>query len=136
MSGPPCWPGNTAEFSLRRSNVITELQAPVVVPIWTDEFGLLEMQSANVSLLDATLAKKRFKIGSYAYFEQSGKTSTFRKITNIASNALTFEAASVPAFTAGATVYPCILGMRPKDGAAFVMQRLDETDEMINIEEL
>lgn len=125
-----------AEFTVRRSALIGELASPLVVPIWPDEFTLASMTSTHVANLGETLSKKKFKVGSYAYFVQSGLTSTFRKITIVGSSSLTFEAASVPVFTAGATVYPCILGQRPKDGSAFMLNRVDETDEQIAIEEL
>ncbi len=50
----------TAEFSARRSAAISELQAPLVVPIWTDEFELASMTAANVANLGETLTKKKF----------------------------------------------------------------------------
>lgn len=125
-----------AEFAVRRSAIIAELAAPLVVPIWTDQFELVSMTSANVADLGEALAKKKFKVGSYAYFTQDGLTNTFRKITTITDDTLTFEAATVPVFTAGAIVYPCILGERPKDGAAFTLNRVDESDEVITVEEL
>lgn len=125
-----------AESSLRRSQVIGELKAPVVVPIWTDEFTLDAMTSTHVADLGEALAKKKFKIGSYAYFVQTGKTSTFRKIASISGETITFEAASVPVFTNGATVYPCIKGFRVKNSAAFTGLMIDQTDEAIAIEEL
>lgn len=126
----------TAEFTSRRSAIIGELQAPLVVPIWTDEFELASMTSTHVANLGESLAKKKFKVGSYAYFVQTGKVSTFRKILDVSGTSLTFEAATVPVFTNGATVYPCIVGQRTRDGAAFTANLVSETDEQISIEEL
>ena len=126
----------TTEFSARRSAIIGELQSPVVVPIWTDAFELESMTSTHVANLGESLAKKKFKVGSYAYFVQTGIVSTFRKITAISGTSLTFESATVPVFTSGATIYPCIFGQRPKDGAAFTANLIDQTDEQISIEEL
>lgn len=125
-----------AEFSARRSAVISELSAPLVVPIWTDDFDLVAMTSAHVAQLGESLTKKKFKAGSYAYFVQAGLASTFRKILSVSGDSITFVSATVPAFTEGALVYPCILGYRPKDSAAFVLNKIDETDENLTIEEL
>lgn len=127
---------SVAESSLRRTQIIGELQAPVVVPIWTDEFTLDSMLSTHVADLGESLAKKKFKVGSYAYFVQSGKVSTFRKIASMSGDTITFEAASVPVFTAGASVYPCIRGFRKKNSAMFTAQMIDQTDEAIAVEEL
>ena len=124
------------ESSLRRSQLIGELQAPVVVPIWTDAFILDSMISTHVADLGESLSKKKFKPGSYAYFVQTGNTSTFRKIVSISGETITFEAASVPVFTSGATIYPCIKGYRPKNSAAFTAMMIDQTDEAISVEEL
>ena len=63
----------TAEFTARRSAIIGELQSPLVVPIWTDEFELDSMTSTHVADLGESLTKKKFKVGSYAYFVQTGK---------------------------------------------------------------
>lgn len=125
-----------AESSLRRSQAVGELKAPVVVPVWTDAFTLDAMTSTHVADLGESLTKKRFKVGSYAYFVQTGKTSTFRKITAISGETITFEAATVPVFTNGATVYPCIKGIRQKGSASFTALMIDQTDEAIAIEEL
>lgn len=124
------------ESALRRSQLIGELQAPIVVPIWTDAFTLDSMPSTHVADLGETLTKKKFKPGSYAYFVQTGKVSTFRKIVSVSGETVTFEAASVPVFTNGATVYPCIKGYRPKTSAAFTALMIDQTDEAIAVEEL
>ncbi len=125
-----------SEFSVRRSAIIGELAAPLVCPIWTDEFVLLAMASANVADLGETLTRKKFKVGSYACFMQTGLATTFRKIVSISGTTVTFEAASVPSFTAGATVYPCIVGERAKSGTGFNLNKIDDTDELISVEEL
>lgn len=124
-----------AEFAARRATILGELAAPVVVPIWTDEHELSGM-AGHVATLTASVVKKKFKAGSYAYFVQTGLVSTFRRIVSISGSTVTFAAATVPSFTAGATVYPCILGKRPKDGAGFTLHLVDNSDEAISIEEL
>jgi len=125
-----------AEHGLRRAELLGELKAPLVCPIWPDAFALDSMLSTHVADLGESLAKKRFKVGSYAYFEQAGNVSTFRKIASISGTTITFEAASVPVFTSGATVYPCVVGFRPKNSAAFVSNKIDQSDEAVSVEEL
>ncbi len=124
-----------AEFSVRRSKQIQELRAPVCCPIWTDTFELSSMLSANVADLGATLAPRKFKVNSYAYFVQ-GSNSSFRLITAISSTQLTFAAGSFPTYTAGALVYPCIIGKRVRGKNGFTFNLVNDTDEQITVEEL
>lgn len=124
----------SADFAQRRASLLAELTSPIVVPIWTDEFTLSSMTSAHVANLGVQLAKKKFKVGSFAYFVQGGN-ATFRKILTVGSTSLTFVAESVPTYTAGALVYPCILGLRGQE-SQFTANLVSETDETISVEEL
>lgn len=123
-----------AEFTVRRAAIIGELRAPLVCPIWTD-WHELDSVAGNNFTLTASVTKKKFKVNSYAYIVQ-GDNKAFRKITGIAGAVLTFQSGTFPTFTAGATVYPCIVGFRPKDGNAFTQRLPDSTDEAITVEEL
>lgn len=131
-----------AAFTLRRANSLLELRAPVVIPIWTHPYTLSSMTSVNAAEFLIPLARKKFKVGSYAYFVQAGKVSTFRLITAINSTSLTlhattaFPTGAIPAFTVGAQVYPCILGRRTDDATSFNFNRVNQTDEAIACEEL
>jgi hypothetical protein len=133
---------NLAAFTLRRANTLLELQAPIVIPIWTHPYTLSSMSDANTAALGLALASKKFKVGSYAYFVQTGKVSTFRLITAVNSTSLSLHATTayptgtIPGFTAGALVYPCILGRRTDDASTFTLSRVTQTDEMIAAEEL
>lgn len=131
-----------AQFTLRRANSLLELQAPIVIPIWTHPYALSSMTDANTAEFLISLSRKKFKLGSYAYFVQPGKVSTFRLITAVNSTSLSLHASTayptgaIPAFTVGAQVYPCILGRRTDDTTAFTFNRVIQTDEAIAAEEL
>lgn len=133
---------NFAESSLRRSKAIRELQSPVVVPIWTDFETLDSMTDPDTAELVVALAARKFKAGSYAYFVQDSLVSTFRLITAVNATSLALSdiefipTGSLPEFTAGARVYPCILGMRTENNANFTLSRFDQTTEQISIDEL
>lgn len=125
---------DATEYSKRKAKGLSEQSAPCVVPIWTDPETLVSSTSTSANL-GVTLDKRKFRAGSYAYFTQAGLTATFRKVTGISGTTLTLEAqGGVPAFTAGAKVYPCILGFRQT--VSFAAQKLDETTEGIAVEEI
>lgn len=131
---------SVVEYTVRKSAGLQELGAAVVCPMWPDWISLSSMSSVDVADLAVSLALKKFKAGSYAYFEQSGKVSTFRKIVTVNSTTLTLHATDafpvppIPAFTAGAKVYPCILGERQTVGDS--LQKVNTTDCMIVVLEL
>lgn len=138
LSGLP-----TLDFAQRRAKALKELGRPVVVPIWPAPLTLVSMPNADqASFNPTTLALKKFKVGSWAYFVQTGNVSTFRKITGIGSTFLDLHATDafpvppIPAFTAGALVYPCVLGRRFDNAAAFEAQRLNVSNEEVSVEEL
>jgi hypothetical protein len=133
-----------AEFSRQKANLIEQVGAPIVIPVWTDGLPLSSMptiDSANMGGA-AVLDTEKFKVGSWAYMVQAGKVSTFRKILSMAAGVITFTAldiypvTGVTNFTAGATVYPCILGMHSQDSAALIANKVEESDQVIGIEEL
>lgn len=127
-----------AEFSKRRSSYITELQSPVVVPIWTHNYALSSMSDVNTAQLGISLTNKKFKLGSYAYFvDPTGSLATcFRVITAVNSTSLSLAAGSHPNYVAGALVYPCIVGRHKATGGGFDLVRAHQSDELISIEEL
>lgn len=129
-------------FSVIRSRMQAELQAPVVVPIWTRYEGLSGIAS-NVATLDAAITKSPFKVGSYAYFVESGKTSVFRRITAKGTSTITLASGNAawpditpPTYTSAAIVYPCILGLRDSMGADFYAIRHDATQVIYHVTEL
>jgi hypothetical protein len=133
---------NTLEFSQLSSQLLAMQRAPVVVPVWTDYFSLVSMPTVNSADIGLDTTYKKFKVGSWAYMVQAGKVSTFRLITIVgASGVLTFDGTAiypgtgVKTFTAGARVYPCILGYFPT-GARWTANRVNETDSGIEVEEL
>lgn len=132
---------SSAEFSLRRSQYIQELQSPIVVPIWTDSYAIaVTMTDANVVDLGIDLDNKKFKAGSYIYFEPVAPF--FRKIVSVNGTQLTLAAGSTlpgntsPLSLSGVLVYPCILGMHKQTDGGFDMKRANQTDEIFFIEEL
>lgn len=124
---------NLAEFTVRRMKSLLEQQATVVVPVWPDAYTLVSLAGGTAADLGQPLAKKRFKVGSYAYFLQGG-VSEFRAITAISGNTLTVAAGS-QTFTAGAEVWPCIVGVQ-REGSAFLFALTTEAEENIAVEEL
>jgi hypothetical protein len=130
-----------AEFSLYLARMLQIQGAPVIVPIWTDALILTSMPTVNsADLTTASLTYKKFKKDSWAYMTQAGKVSTFRKISSIAGTVLSFTSGDlnpggVKTFTAGAKVYPCILGWFP-EGGSYKARRVTESDGTIAVEEL
>lgn len=130
-------------FSQWRSKLTQYQRAPIVIPVWTDEMTLGSMPTVNSANLGSDLTLEKFKIASWAYMVQAGKVSTFRKITAIAGAVLTFAAigtavypaTGVNTFTAGALVYPCIVGMFP-NGGRYKSKLVTRHDTVIDIEEI
>jgi len=128
----------TAQFAVRRAKGILEQGAALCVPIWTDAHTLastVTTAGGQVATLGATMDGNKFKVGSYAYIVQTGKPSVFRQITAVGTTTITLAAGGTVSYTAGAEVYPCILGV-PSDGLTFAASKLDDTDETITVEEL
>lgn len=128
----------TAEFAARRAKSILEQGAALCVPIWTDPHTLantITTAGGQSASLGAGMDANKFKPGSYAYIVQSGKPSVFRQITAVGSTSVTLAAGGSVSYTAGATVYPCIVGI-PAEGLAFAASKLDDTDETVLVEEL
>lgn len=133
---------NIQEHSLRKAKSLKELGRPVCVPIWTAWLALTSMTTVDRAELTVALALKKFKVGSWAYFTQAGKVSTFRRIVAVGATFIDLHASDsfpvppIPAFTAGARVYPCVLGMRVQSQAAATKMRLNSTDELVSVAEL
>lgn len=130
-----------AEFSARRSAALQELGKAVVVPMWPLYETLSSLTGADTANFAASIASRLFRPGGYAYFEQAGKVSTFRRIVSIGSTTLVLHATDaypvppIPVFTAGALVYPCVFGEHT-DGVGWQASRLDSTDERVQIIDL
>lgn len=129
---------NTAQFAVRRAKSILEQGAALCVPIWTDPHTLastVTTAGGQTATLGADMDANKFKPGSYAYITQTGKPSVFRLITAVGSTSITLAAGGTVSYTAGAEVYPCIVGL-PTDGLSFAPAKLDDTDETVLVEEL
>lgn len=131
------------EYSVQKARALKSLGAPVVLPIWTHPHGLVSKPSTHTAQLSRNLALRPFKVGSWAYLTQTGLRATFRLITAIVGDTLTFHATSVypagevPDYTGGtALVYPCILGIRTDNTFRFKARKLEASDYQIGIEEL
>ena len=134
---------SVSEYALRRAHGMDEVSAPVVVPIWHAYQTLASMTSANVANFAVNLALREFRVGSYAYFEQTGLVSCFRKITVVGAVDLTLTASpsaypggTVPTFTAGARVYPCIFGIPDDNAVVFEHNRPHDSGEVVYVDEL
>lgn len=130
-----------AEWSARRAKMILEFGGSVVVPLWARQDQYVSAVG-DVVTLDATTVRSPYKVGSYAYFEETGKTSVFRQLTAFAGSTITLEAGNaaypdiaVPTYTNAAVVYPCIAGLRADNNAEWSADQVDETTEVIHVEE-
>lgn len=125
-------------FSQRRAKSLLEQAAAVVVPIWTDPHtsaGTVTTAAGQTVTLGSGMDAKKFKVGGYCYFVQSGKTSIFRLITAVGTTTITVAAGGTVSFTSGAEVYPCLTGL-PSQGSSFLLSKLDDNQEAVAIEEL
>lgn len=130
------------EWTTRRAKVIHEMSAAVVVPIWMRPDGYVSA-AGDVVTLDATTLRSPYKVGAYAYFEETGKASVFRAITAVAGSTITLAAGNaaypdivVPTYTSAAVVYPCIVGMRSDNTVEWAEEQVDEVTETVFVEEL
>jgi hypothetical protein len=129
---------NIAQFALRRAKGILEQGAALCVPVWTDPHTLantITTAGGQAATLGAGMDGQKFKVGSYAYIVQTGKPTVFRQITAVGSTTVTLAAGGTVSYTAGAEVYPCIVGLTT-DGLSFAAGKLDDTDETVLVEEL
>ena len=110
-----------------------ELAAPVVCPIWPDEYDVTGIVGLRVSFSES-LARSKFKLGSYVFIEQ-GTQSEFRIISGVGANYVDTLAGAI-VFSAGALAFPCIFGMRTKNTAASGFATVDNSEEAITVEEL
>lgn len=150
------------EFAIRSVRGRSELLAPIVVPIWPCYVTLLTMGTTNQARFDVGVNPdkfnvNKFKVGSWAYFVESGKTSVFRQVTSVVpayesggeivygyidlqsgngKSGWAGTSTAVPSYAAGAKVYPCIVGMRKGNEIVFNNETIDQNSEMISVEEL
>lgn len=130
-------------FALLHGRAMQDTGTAVVVPNWTKYYAASSFATHTVTL-GATITTMRFKVGSWIYVSQSG-SACFRKITAIAGAVITLSSDSgdiEPAgftwatFSAGARVYPCLLGVRIGNGFGFEVNRVDRSDMAVSVEEL
>jgi hypothetical protein len=129
-------------FTVIRSRMLKEMGAPVVVPIWTRPQTFVSLV-ADVLTLDVDLTKSPFRIGSYVYFVESGKTSVFREIedksgatVDLVTGNAAYPNITPPTYTTAAKVYPCIVGIRSDNVADFQAVRTEVTRLRYHVQEL
>lgn len=133
---------SASEWPARKVSLMAELSAAVVVPIWVRGDGFVS-EVSNVVTLDVTTVRSPFKVGSYAYFVEVGKTSVFRLITAVSGLTITLASGNaaypdiaVPTYSSAADVYPCIVGLRKDNSAGWAEDQVDQVAEDILVEEL
>jgi hypothetical protein len=129
-------------WPMRKSRMIRELGAPVVVPVWIRPVGFTS-EAADVVTVDTNIAKREFRVGGYALFREAGLATVFRKITAIGATTITcvtgnaaFPVVAVPAYTGAAEVFPCILGLRSDNEGETVNRNPRKTRENVRIKQL
>lgn len=132
-------------FAVRRARMLQEVGRPIVVPIWThpEDISVNTGGGNTITLGVTTLAKSAFREGSYVYFVESGKTSTFRQISAVGTTTITCVAGNcafpdipMPSYTTAGVAYPCILGMRQENVAEFNPMRPEATNLPLHVLEL
>ena len=135
-------PFDSDSWPRRKSRLLSELGAPVVVPIWIRPVDFVS-ELSDVVTVGIDVSKREFRVGSYALFRESGLDSVFRKITAVGTTTITFETGNaafpvqaVPAYTSAAEVFPCILGLRKDNEGESINRNPTSTRENIRVEQL
>ncbi len=145
---------SVAEYSIRRARSILDTARAVAVPCWhywreiapplTIDADVVTIDVDGITFqITGDMGNSPFKVGSYAFIEQDGLPSVFCKIVDISADVLTLAAGDCaspaipfPDFTEGATVYPCILGMPTDDSVQYDLNRVNDSDLTVAIDEL
>jgi len=134
---------NTLDWGARRMAALRAMASAIVVPLWTVPESFESVAGEIVTLDVTSLAKTAFQVGGYAYFEQTGLASVFRVITAIGADTITLASGNaaypdvtVPTYTAGALVYPCIIGQRDNNTLDSRMAGLESSEEILYVQEL
>jgi hypothetical protein len=125
------------DYSTRRADSMRELGGPIVVPLWPLETTLTTFVDASTITIPSV---RGFKVNSFAYFTQDGLPSAFCRIVSVGDNigldlTQSFPIA-LPAYTAGALVYPCVIGMHGQNSAAFIHHSINNSDQTVSVSEL
>lgn len=130
-------------FVTNRVKMIEQLGKAVVCPVWT-EYGTALSFATNSVTLNAAITTLKHKVGGWIYVTQ-GANACFRKITTVATPTINLSSAgadffpvgfSWAGFSAGARVYPCVLGMKTENTYRVMNLRADRQDAPISVEEL
>lgn len=130
-------------FAIRRGQTMQQLGNAVVVPIWV-EYGTASAFGTHTVTLNAAITSLKYKVGSWIYVKQ-GASACFRKIVSVATPVISLSPDSGDiypvgfgwgTFSSGARVYPCILGMRNNNAYKFRLNRVDRSEDAIEVEEL
>jgi hypothetical protein len=131
-----------AEASVRRSQAIVGMGKNVAAPIWHAWEDVTGIVGNVASVGHALLELRPFAVGGLAYFEQTGFTSVFRRITAVAAGSITLQAGNaespniaVPAFTTP-RMYPVIIGIFDENSVRFMQADLNRTTQLVNLAEL
>lgn len=138
---------NLAELTVRKAAVHRGLGGLLAVPIW-HAVELLVSSASNAFTLTTgvglVLAESFFRVGGLAYFEQTGKTSVFRRVDsftgdnvlNLVAGNAEFPDIAMPAFTAGAKVYPVVIGIADENSTRFVPIDAFTTTQLFDVMQL
>ncbi len=133
----------TMNFAKRRAAAMAQMRAAVVIPVWV-EYKTASAFATNSVTANSAITSLKFKNGSWVYVLQGG-VGCFRKITSVATPVINLSSDgddfypvgfSWAGFSAGARVYPCIVGMRAGNAMQFQLPAADRKDDAIEIEEL
>lgn len=131
------------QFALRRAEAVAQAGAAVVVPVWT-EYGTASSFGTHSVTLNAAITSLKYKVGSWVYVKQ-GASACFRKIVSVATPVISLSSSGADiypvgftwaVFTAGARVYPCILGVKNDNRFSFVLRRTDRAAHVVGVDEL
>jgi hypothetical protein len=148
------------EFSVRRSRQFRELEQLVVAPIWAlqmDKPDQVSLPGSGIinwnndwdfDGLNSLGENFGFKVGGYAYIQETGLQSTFvGPLTTVGpslgpllqlafSTTAAFPSGSVPTFTTACDVWPCISGIRIDGAGSMLQHRIGFNEEIISIQEV
>jgi len=127
---------STAEFSVRRSLSMREVQSPVVLPMWPLRFNPVNVSSPVLTFAE-DLTNGPFRVGWMIYLQESGIGNGFWPIVAMDSGTVTLDVTTpLLGFTLAADVWPCIKGYRKDNTATFDFTDLAATDETIEVTDL
>lgn len=129
-----------AELAWRRAAELRESGRPICVPLWKYWFPFVSI-AAGIVTITGDLSCSKFKVGGRLMIWENSSTWNFSKIIAKGTSTLTIDPgenfpAILAGFTSAARVYPCIVGVRPQNQAETTANRLDDSDAIVEVNEL